>query len=186
MDKVTKAVDEGKAVDIFYLDFAKAFDKVPRQRLVKKLRAKGVEEKTVTWIENWLSGRTQRVCIKGEQSDSCPVESGVPQGTVLGPTLFTVYIDDLDLEVLKRMLSVWMVKFADDTKGGKIIENDSDREELQMTLDLGDELQHQQVQDNACWQEQSLLRVHHEGGKARSNGRGKRHWCCDNEKSQTI
>jgi hypothetical protein len=136
MDKVTKAVDEGKAVDIFYLDFAKAFDKVPRQRLVKKLRAKGVEEKTVTWIENWLSGRTQRVCIKGEQSDSCPVESGVPQGTVLGPTLFTVYIDDLDLEVLKRMLSVWMVKFADDTKGGKIIENDSDREELQMTLDL--------------------------------------------------
>ncbi len=91
MDKVTKAVDEGKAVDIFYLDFAKAFDKVPRQRLVKKLRAKGVEEKTVTWIENWLSGRTKRVCIKGEQSDSCLVESGVPQGTVLGPTLFTVY-----------------------------------------------------------------------------------------------
>ncbi len=48
------------------------------------------------------------MCIKGEQSDSCPVESRVPQGTVLGPTMFTVYINDLDLEVLKRMLSVWI------------------------------------------------------------------------------
>ena len=58
MDKVTKAVDEGKSVDIFYLDFAKAFDKVPRQRLVKKLNAKGVHGKAVRWIENWLSERT--------------------------------------------------------------------------------------------------------------------------------
>jgi hypothetical protein len=55
MDTVTKAVDDGKPVDIFYLDFAKAFDKVPKHRLMKKLRAKGLDEKAARWIENWLT-----------------------------------------------------------------------------------------------------------------------------------
>jgi ribonucleases P/MRP protein subunit RPP40 len=85
IDKVTKAVEEGKAVGIVYLDFAKAFDKVPRRRLLKKLRAKGVEEKIVSWIEGRLSTQTQNVCIQGEKSSNCNVDSGVPQGTVLGP-----------------------------------------------------------------------------------------------------
>jgi ribonuclease P/MRP protein subunit RPP40 len=55
-------------MDIIYLDFAKAFDKVPRQRLLKKLRAKKIDERTVNWIENWLSNRTQVVSIQGEKS----------------------------------------------------------------------------------------------------------------------
>ncbi len=71
MDTVTKATDEGKAVDIIYLDFAKAFDKVPHQRLLTKLRAKGVDAQTVKWIESWLSNRTQNVNIQGESRD-CP------------------------------------------------------------------------------------------------------------------
>jgi hypothetical protein len=62
MDVVTKAADEGEAVDIFYLDFAKAFDKVPRQRL----RAKGIDKGIVDWIEDWLTGRTQHVSVQGE------------------------------------------------------------------------------------------------------------------------
>jgi ribonucleases P/MRP protein subunit RPP40 len=136
MDKVTKEVDEGKSVDIYYLDFAKAFDKVPRQRLVKKLNAKGVHIKTVRWIKNWLSERTQTVFIHREHSSPCPVESGVPQGTVLGPTLFTIFIDDLDLEVIREMLNVWMNKFADDTKGGKVIVCLQDKENLQRASDL--------------------------------------------------
>jgi hypothetical protein len=135
MDKVTKATDEGKAVDIVYLDFAKAFDKVPRQRLLNKLRAKGVDRKIVSWIENWLSNRTQNVCIQGEKSESSNVDSGVPQGTVLGPILFTVYIDDLEVEIVRRMLEVLIVKFADDTKGAKVIESTSDRDKLQEALD---------------------------------------------------
>jgi hypothetical protein len=136
MDKVSKAMEKGKSVDIFYLDFSKAFDKVPRQRLLQKLRAKGIEERTVKWIESWLSERTQKVCVQGECSSSCPVDSGVPQGTVLGPTLFTVYIDDLDVEIERRKLEVWITKFADDTKGGKIIESAADRDKMQEALNI--------------------------------------------------
>jgi hypothetical protein len=135
MDTVTKATDEGKAVDIIYLDFAKAFDKVPHQRLLTKLRAKGVDAQTVKWIESWLSNRTQNVNIQGEKSGSCDVDSGVPQGTVLGPILFTVYIDDLEVEVTRRLLEVLILKFADDTKGAKVIENTGDRDKLQEALD---------------------------------------------------
>ena len=134
MYTVTRAVDEGDSEDIFYLDFAKAFDKVPRHRLIRKLAAKGVDGKIVNWIENWLTGRTQRVCIQGEKSGECAVESGVPQGTVLGPTLFTVYIDDLETEPEKRDLGVQIIKFADDTKGGKVIRGEEDREKLQEAI----------------------------------------------------
>jgi hypothetical protein len=59
LDKATEAIDDGKSVDIFYLDFAKAFDKVPRRRLITKLRAKGLDPEVVKWIEEWLTDRTQ-------------------------------------------------------------------------------------------------------------------------------
>jgi hypothetical protein len=135
MDFVTRSVDDGKPVDIFYLDFAKAFDKVPRKRLVKKMTAKGLEPAVVRWIENWLTGRTQHVNIQGEKSESCDVDSGVPQGTVLGPTLFSIYIDDLEVTIEARKLDVKVVKFADDTKGGKAVTSTEDRDKLQQALD---------------------------------------------------
>jgi hypothetical protein len=131
-DALTKAVDNGTPADIFYLDFAKAFNKVPRERLISKLEAKGITGRMKGWIRAWLSGRTQVVIVQGEQSDESSVDSGVTQGTVLGPLLFTVHIDDIDdfvrwIELLK--------KFADDTKGLKLIRNLQDREALQRTLD---------------------------------------------------
>jgi ribonuclease P/MRP protein subunit RPP40 len=122
-------------VDIFYLDFAKAFDKVPRQRLLAKLRAKGIDKGIVDWNEDWLTGRTQRVSVQGEQSEECSVDSGVPQGTVLGPTLFSVYINNLESEIERRRLDVLVKKFADDTKGAKVIRGPEDRDKMQEALD---------------------------------------------------
>jgi len=99
------------------------------------MQAKGIDKEVVQWIDNWLTGRTQRVCVQGEKSEASPVDSGVPQGTVLGPTLFSIYIDDLEQEIKKLKLDVKVVKFADDTKGGKRVTNDDDRAKLQRALD---------------------------------------------------
>ena len=96
-------------VDIIILDFSKAFVKVPHQRLISKLQFYGIQGSTLMWIKSWLTSRSQSVIIDSVCSKSVDVTSGVPQGTVLGPLMFLLFINDMqdDLECTLRL-------FADD------------------------------------------------------------------------
>jgi hypothetical protein len=109
LEDVTRAVDEGHPLDAIYLDFSKAFDKVPHRRLLRKLEAHGISGKTLKWVASWLNGRRQKVVLNGKVSSEASVLSGVPQGSVLGPILFIVFLNDIDLVVSSKIL-----KFADD------------------------------------------------------------------------
>jgi len=130
LETVTKSMDDGDSVDVIFLDFAKAFDKVPHKKLLRKLENHGIAGKLRQWIESWLSDRFQRTCIKGFRSSWRRVTSGVPQGSVLGPILFLIYINDLDSGVMS-----WILKFADDTKIYRTIGCSEDRKILQQDLD---------------------------------------------------
>ena len=111
MEDWSAAVEAGDPVDIAYLDLSKAFDSVPHQRLLGKLRSYGVGGKLLCWIEAFLIGRTQRVVIQGSKSSWAPVTSGIPQGSVLGPTLFTIFVNDMPSHVVNKVML-----FARDTK----------------------------------------------------------------------
>jgi len=111
LEEGTNYIDSGYPVDVIYLDFQKAFNKVPHRRFVLKLEAHGIGGEILKWVENWLSERKQRVVLGGEFSEWRDTLSGVPQGSVLGPLLFIIYINDIDDQINSSLL-----KFADDTK----------------------------------------------------------------------
>jgi hypothetical protein len=144
LEVVTCYLDDGQPVDLIYLDFAKAFDKVPFVRLFKKLESHGISGQVLEWVKQWLNNRRQRVSVNKTFSEWGEVSSGVPQGSVLGPVLFLIYINDIDVGLLSKLS-----KFADDSKLCKNICLDSDREILQLDLDkLNDWSQKWQMQFN--------------------------------------
>ena len=126
---VSNRIDEGKPVDVVYLDFQKAFDKVPHERLLVKLEAMGIKGMVLNWVREWLRDRSQRIVINGEESSWIKVTSGVPQGSVLGPVLFLVFINDLDSNIFSKIL-----KFADDAKIVQEVHNVEGRDKLREDL----------------------------------------------------
>ena len=120
-------LENGNQIDAIYTDFEKAFDKVPHKRLLNKLLSYRVDSKLITWIESFLCHRTQRVRINGVLSNSQNVLSGIPQGTVLGPLLFIIFINDLP-DACTNLSKIFL--FADDAKLYKCISDISDCEKL--------------------------------------------------------
>ena len=127
---LTSMFDQKKQVDMAILDFSKAFDTVPHERLLHKLHHYGIRKSTLAWIRAFLTNRTQRVVIEGVGSDPVTVKSGVPQGTVLGPLLFLAFINDLPDHVLSQVRL-----FADDCLLYRPITSEQDHIILQQDLD---------------------------------------------------
>lgn len=123
-------LDEGKSTNVVFLDFAKAFDSVPHQRLLMKLEHVGIRGQVLKWVEAFLTGRQQRVVVNGHSFSWASVTSGAPQGSVLGPLLFIIFIDDIMDEV-----SSPGGLFADDCVLYREVSCKNDAEELQRDLE---------------------------------------------------
>ena len=133
----TEALFHNLPVDVLYLDYSKAFDTVPHQRLLKQVESFGVTDLALQWIEGFLSNRRQKVRVNNEVSDWSPVISGIPQGSILGPILFTLFVFDIP-DAIQSLISM----FADDTKLYKILTSSTSGDDLETSL--------HQLEDWAC------------------------------------
>ena len=130
VEEWSRSIEQGDPIDILYLDLSKAFNTVSTRRLLHKVAAHGIRGKLLRWIEAFLVGRKQRVIVGNSCSDWIPVPSGVPQGSVLAPTLFLLYVNDLP-----SVLNCGIKIFADDSKLYRAVRHPGDALSLQADLD---------------------------------------------------
>ena len=130
LDDFTRSYEDGEQTDVAILDFSKAFDTVPHKRLLQKVEAYGVRGPLHKWTESFLCTRHMKVVIDGESSEEADVTSGVPQGTVLGPILFLIHINDLP-----KAVSSSVRLFADDCLLYRRIRTRDDHTRLQKDLE---------------------------------------------------
>ena len=121
---------KGKNIDMLILDFSKAFDTVPHKRLITKLKYYGISCQVGEWIQAWLTKRQQQVVLDGDVSSPAHVRSGVPQGTVLGPLMFLLYINDINEHISSSQIRL----FADDCLLYREVRNENDVKKLQDDL----------------------------------------------------
>ena len=127
LHELGRALDSGLETDVIYLDFSKAFDSVCHAKLLSKLCTFGIDGPLLQWFTRYPSGRQQRVVVNGSFSSWRVVKSGIPQGSILGPVLFLMFVNDIP-DVLK---SSSLAMYADDSKCYKTIKTMSDICDLQ-------------------------------------------------------
>ena len=126
-------LDRGVQIDVIYTDFKKAFDKVPHQGLISKLKAYNFNSALLCWIQDFLCNRKQLVVVSGNYSDWYRVQSGIPQGSILGPFFFLIYINDLTSVIQDTECRIYL--YADDAKIYRNITDVEDVEYLQRVID---------------------------------------------------
>jgi hypothetical protein len=129
LEDISRSLNNKHQVDMLILDFSKAFDTVAHRRLLTKLEHYGIRGEVLHWLESWLTTRHQRVVVDGENSEEVAVSSGVPQGTVLGPLMFLIYVNDIGNEVRSNLRL-----FADDALLYKEVTSEDDARQLQSDL----------------------------------------------------
>ena len=130
IDSWTEILDRGGCLDVIYCDFMKAFDTVPHRRLINVLEYYGIDDPILSWINDFLTDRRQKIVVNGVASKWHQVTSGIPQGSVLGPVLFVVYINTMVEE--SGVSDVYL--YADDTKIFNEIHCQQDIDDLQQDL----------------------------------------------------